>query len=145
MYVAQNDWHTRSREDVLATLSTSERGLTAAEATSHLRQYGPNELQEQAGKGPLRMFLEQFTQTMVLILIVAAVVSGLLGKGMETVAIGAIVLLFGVLGFASEYRAERAMASLKQMAVPVVRVRRDGRLQEISARNLVVHDSCTCG
>jgi Ca2+-transporting ATPase len=118
----------------------SKGGLTATEAASRLRQYGPNELQEQAGKGPLRMFLEQFTQTMVLILIAAAVVSGLLGKGMETVAIGAIVLLFGVLGFASEYRAERAMASLKQMAVPMVRVRRDGRLQEISARDLVPGD-----
>jgi Ca2+-transporting ATPase len=118
----------------------SKDGLTATEAASRLRQYSPNELQEQEGKGLLRMFLEQFTQTMVLILIVAAVVSGLLGKGMETVAIGAIVILFGVLGFASEYRAKRAMASLKQMAVPVVRVRRDGRLQEISARDLVPGD-----
>ncbi|MGE5296652.1 MAG: cation-translocating P-type ATPase, partial [Solirubrobacterales bacterium] len=121
-------------------LSTSEKGLTVEEATARLKQYGPNELHEQAAKGPLRMLLEQFTQTMVLILIVAAVVSGLLGKGMETIAIGAIVILFGVLGFASEYRAERAMASLKQMAVPVVRVRRDGRLYEISARDLVPGD-----
>ncbi|MEN6427548.1 MAG: cation-translocating P-type ATPase [Phycisphaerales bacterium] len=140
MFSAKNDWHIRSTEDVLTALSTSENGLTAVEATARMVQYGPNELQEQAGKGPLRMLLEQFTQTMVLILIAAAVVSGLLGKGMETVAIGAIVVLFGVLGFASEYRAERAMASLKQLAVPVVRVRRDGRLLEISARELVPGD-----
>lgn len=140
MSAAKNDWHTRSKEDVLTALSTSENGLTAAEAATRLSRYGPNELQEQAAKGPLRMLLEQFTQTMVLILIVAAVVSGLLGKGMETVAIAAIVVLFGVLGFASEYRAERAMASLKQLAVPVVRVRRGGRLEEASARELIPGD-----
>jgi Ca2+-transporting ATPase len=140
MSVAKNEWHTRSKQDVLSALSTSENGLAAAEAAARLKQYGSNELVEQAGKGPLRMLLEQFTQTMVLILIAAAVVSGLLGKGMETIAIGAIVILFGVLGFVSEYRAERAMAALKQMAVPVVRVRRDGRLLEISARELVPGD-----
>jgi Ca2+-transporting ATPase len=140
MSTTKNDWHTRSKDDVLSALSTSENGLTETEAAARLQQYGPNELHEQAAKGPLRMLLEQFTQTMVLILIVAAVVSGLLGKGMETIAIGAIVILFGVLGFASEYRAERAMASLKQMAVPVVRVRRGGRLHEISARELVPGD-----
>jgi Ca2+-transporting ATPase len=140
MSSTKNDWHIRSAADVLTALSTSGNGLTAADAVARLEQYGPNELHEQAGKGPLRMLLEQFTQTMVLILIVAAVVSGLLGKGMETVAIAAIVILFGLLGFASEYRAERAMASLKQLAVPVVRVRRDGRLLEISARELVPGD-----
>jgi Ca2+-transporting ATPase len=140
MSAAKNDWHTQSAEDVLKALSTSENGLTAAEAVARLSRYGPNELLEQAGKGPLRMLLEQFTQTMVLILIAAAVVSGLLGKGLETVAIAAIVVLFGVLGFASEYRAERAMASLRQLAVPVVRVRRDGRVREISARDLVPGD-----
>ncbi len=135
-----NNWHTRSTQDVLAALATSAKGLSAAEAAARLQKYGPNELQEQRGKGPLRMFLEQFTQTMVVILIVAAVISGLLGKGLETIAIGAIVILFGVLGFVSEYRAERAMASLKQMAVPVVRVRRGGQLLEISARELVPGD-----
>jgi len=140
MSTVKNDWHAQSTADVLKALSTSENGLTAAEATARLRQYGPNELQEQASKGPLRMLLEQFTQTMVLILIVAAVVSGLLGKGMETAAIGAIVILFGLLGFASEYRAERAMASLKKLAVPVVRVRREGRLLEISTHELVPGD-----
>lgn len=140
MSMVKNNWHAQSTADVLKALSTSENGLTAAEAAARLRQYGPNELQEQASKGPLRMLLEQFTQTMVLILIVAAVVSGLLGKGMETAAIGAIVILFGLLGFASEYRAERAMASLKKLAVPVVRVRREGRLLEISAHELVPGD-----
>lgn len=77
---------------------------------------------------------------MVLILIAAAVVSAFLGKPTETVAISAIVILFGVLGFVQEYRAEQAMAALKQLAVPVVRVRRGGSIQELSARQLVPGD-----
>jgi Ca2+-transporting ATPase len=86
------------------------------------------------------MLWEQFTETMVLILIAAALVSALLGKGTEMTAILAIVVLFAVLGFVQDYRAERAMAALKQLAVPTVRVRREGTLGELSARELVPGD-----
>ncbi len=133
-------WHTQSPDEVIKSLGTSENGLSSSEASERLKKYGYNELQERSGKSPLRMLWEQFTQTMVLILIVAAIISAFLGKDIETIAILAIVVLFGVLGFVQEYRAEKAMAALKRMVVPTVRARRDGKVQELSARELVPGD-----
>jgi len=133
-------WHTQSKDEIFQSLSSSEKGLTAAEAKTRIETHGPNELQERKGKGALAMLGEQFSETMVLILIAAAIISAFLGKGTETAAILAIVVLFAVLGFVQEYRAERAMAALKQLAVPLVRVRREGIVQELSARDLVPGD-----
>ena len=135
-----SEWHTRSVEEVLAALSSSPAGLSEAEAAERLSRHGPNELKEGGGRSPLRLLLAQFGETMVLILLAAALVSGLLGKQTETVAILAIVLLFAGLGFVQEYRAERAMAALRRLAVPTVRVRRDGAVREGSARELVPGD-----
>ncbi|MBN1119772.1 MAG: cation-translocating P-type ATPase [Anaerolineae bacterium] len=132
---------THEVSDVLNTLSTDrEQGLSTQQAADRLTQYGLNELEERGGKSPFSILWEQFTSTMVLILIAAAVLSGFLGKTLETVAISAIVVLFGFLGFIQEYRAEQAMAALKQLTVPIVRVRRDGKVVEISARELVPGD-----
>ena len=126
---------------VLDALGTRhDRGLEPSEVMARLAQYGRNELEERGGKTPLRILWEQFSSTMVLILIAAAVLSAFLGKPLETAAISAIVVLFALLGFVQEYRAEQAMAALKQLAVPVVRVRRDGALVELSARELVPGD-----
>ncbi len=134
-------WHTQTVEAVLRELNVEPgRGLTDDEAARRREQVGPNELIERGGKHPLRILWQQFTSTMVLILIVAAVVSGLLGKTTETIAIAAIVVLFGLLGFVQEYRAEQAMAALKKLAVPIVRVVRGGERRELSARELVPGD-----
>ncbi|MFP4436415.1 MAG: cation-transporting P-type ATPase [Chloroflexaceae bacterium] len=103
-------WHTQDISSVLQTLETDARqGLPAEEARRRLEQFGLNELEERGGKSPLRILWEQFTSTMVLILIAAAVISAFLGKPLETIAISAIVVLFGILGFVQEYRAERAI------------------------------------
>lgn len=122
------------------TLGTSANGLSDTEAELRLRQYGPNRLEEKRRKSPVKMLFQQFTETMVLILIVAALLSFFLGKTTEGVAIIAIVLLFGFLGFVQEYRAERAMAALNRMVVPKVRVRRNGGTKEMSADQLVPGD-----
>jgi Ca2+-transporting ATPase len=136
-----SEWHKWTVEQTLERLGTeADQGLGEDRARSLLRQHGPNELVERASKSPWRMLVAQFTETMVVILIVAAVVSGLLGKLTETIAILAIVLMFGILGFIQEYRAERAMAALKKLAVPTVRVRRQGQVREIPARELVRGD-----
>jgi Ca2+-transporting ATPase len=132
---------THEVSDILHTLSTDqEKGLSTQQAADRLTRYGLNELEERGGKSPFLILWEQFTSTMVLILIAAAVLSGFLGKPLETVAISAIVVLFGLLGFIQEYRAEQAMAALKQLTVPMVRVRRDGKVVELSARELVLGD-----
>ncbi len=136
-----NQWHSRDLADMLQTLAVDPaRGLDAAEATTRQQTHGPNELLEKGGKSPWRILWEQFSATMVLILIGAGVISILLGKANESISIFAIVILFGLLGFVQEYRAERAMAALKQMSVPQVRVRRNGTTQMISARDLTIGD-----
>lgn len=134
-------WHTIATEHVLRELQTdTQHGLQDHEAAQRLAETGPNELEERGGTPPWLILWQQFTSTMVLILIAAAVISGFLGKPLETAAISAIVLLFAILGFLQEYRAERAMAALKQLAVPVVHVRRGGVVGERSARDLVPGD-----
>lgn len=133
-------WHTNTKEEVLTMLDTSAKGLSDTEAGLRFRKYGPNRLEEKRRKSALKMLFQQFTETMVLILIVAALLSFFLGKTTEGIAIMAIVLLFGFLGFVQEYRAEKAMAALNRMVVPKVRVRRNGPAKEISAKELVPGD-----
>ncbi len=134
------NWHQQSIEEARHQTQSGPGGLSAQEAAARLAKYGPNELQEKSARGAWKILWEQFTATMVLILIVAGGVSALLGKWQEAAAILAIVLLFGLLGFVQEYRAEKAMAALKKLAVPRVRVQRDGQVSEISARDLVPGD-----
>ena len=101
------EWHTASADDVLKHLNTTvERGLTQVEAERRLQQHGLNELVDRGTKNPWKILFEQFTSVMVLILIAAAVVSLLVGDLKDAVAILAIVVLFGILGFTQEYRAE---------------------------------------
>jgi len=135
------NWHRIETNAVLEELNTDkERGLNSAEAKARLTKYGPNELVEKGGRTPLQIFWAQLTETMVLILIVAAVAAGALGDTKDAIAILAIVLLFAILGFIQEYRAEQAIAALKKMAVPSVKVIRDGGLTELSVRELVPGD-----
>ncbi|MBW7469341.1 Ca2+-transporting ATPase [Pontibacter aydingkolensis] len=135
-----SNWHTIPKENVLAELNTKPEGLPDSDAEARLLEHGPNRLEEKRQKSPLKMLLQQFTETMVVILIVAALLSLFLGKTTEAVAILIIVLLFGFLGFTQEYRADRAMAALNRMVVPKVRVRRAGKVKEISATELVPGD-----
>ncbi|GIV78559.1 MAG: ATPase [Litorilinea sp.] len=136
-----SNWHHQSIEEVLAALgSDAKQGLSAAEARERLNRYGPNELVERGRKSPWQILWEQISSTLVVVLIVAAIISALLGDYKDAVAILAIVVLNAVLGFRQEYQAEQAMAALKKLAVPKVRVRRDGHVQEISARELVPGD-----
>ncbi|MCJ7710258.1 MAG: HAD-IC family P-type ATPase, partial [Chloroflexi bacterium] len=122
----------------LATDTTS--GLTGAEAADRLARVGPNELVERAGKPTWRLFVEQFTNTMIVVLMIAAVVTAMIGDLKDTFVILAIVVLNGVIGFVQEYRAEQAMAALKQMTSPTARVVRDGEVLVIRAAELVPGD-----
>ncbi len=137
----RTDWHLLETGETLSILGTdAAAGLSAAEAKKRLAEYGANELLEEEGRSPWRILWEQFTSTMALILVAAALLSGLVGSFRDAAAIFAIVILFALLGFVQDYRAERAIAALRRMAVPLVRVRRDGMTQEIPAPDLVPGD-----
>lgn len=115
-------------------------GLEQTEAARRLEQNGPNELLERGVKSPLKILWEQLTASMVVILIAAAVISALLGDNKDAIAILIIVILNALLGLRQEYKAEKSMAALKKLAVPNVKIKRGGRLREISARELVPGD-----
>lgn len=133
-------WHTLEAEDVLQSLESGHSGLSKAEVERRLAQFGLNELQKKKKISPMVMLLRQFTNFLVVLLIVAAFVSLMLGDEVEFIAIMAIVVLAGVLGFVQEYRAERALEALKKLAAPTASVMRDGEEYEIPARELVPGD-----
>ncbi len=118
----------------------AERGLSAEEVDRRIKEHGPNELIETGGRGPWAILWEQLSGPMVLLLFFAAGVSVFLDEVADAFVILAIVVINAILGFFQEYRAEKAMAALKQMSVPHVRVKRNGSVQEISARELVPGD-----
>ena len=136
-----NKWYQLNTDDVARELGTNvAAGLSASEAALRLNRHGPNELVDRGQKSPWAILWEQMTALMVVILIVAAVVSAALGDWKDAIAILTIVVLNAILGFSQEYRAEKAMAALKKMSTPLVRVRRDGQVREISSRELVPGD-----
>jgi len=116
------------------------RGLAAAEARTRLQRHGPNALPEAKRRPAWRIFLDQFADFMILVLLAAAVITGLLGDPEDTIAIAVIILLNAVIGFIQEYRAEKAMAALKKLAAATTRVRRDGQVLEIPTEALVPGD-----
>lgn len=134
------NWHTISVEDVFTFLKTSYKGITQEEAQVRLNAYGFNELKEKKKMTPLMMLLHQFTDFMILILIAAALLSGLLGELSDTIAIIVIVVLNAIIGFVQEYRAEKAMEALKKMAAPLATVIREGTPVNIPAREIVPGD-----
>ena len=126
---------------VLDCLDSSLTGLTTAEAARRRADLGPNELPEGEKHTVLAMILAQFKDFLILLLIVAAIISGpLLHEWADTIAILVIVVLNAVIGVFQEYRAERAMEALREMAGTVASVRRDGRVLEIPASELTVGD-----
>jgi Ca2+-transporting ATPase len=134
-------WHTIDASAVLQQMYvTSAAGLDDSAVATRRTQYGPNELVEKGIKSPIAILIEQLTNPLVLLLIGAGVISLLLGKVDSVVAIMSIVVLNAILGVVQEYRAEQAMAALKKMAAPLVRVRRGGKLIDVESPNIVPGD-----
>jgi Ca2+-transporting ATPase len=134
-------WHREDAAAILRSLGTSpDRGLGAHEARVKLAEFGANEIERQRGHGVLRLFVHQFADVMIALLIVAAVVSGWLGDVIDTVAIVVIVVLNATVGVIQEYRAQQAISALRRMSAPAARVLRDGAIREIPARELVPGD-----
>jgi len=133
-------WHALPPGEVLNRLDVQEQGLTSEEAAKRLAHYGQNQLQEAPRPTFWYMLWEQLNNFVVILLIVASVISALLGDYIEAAAIMAIVVLNSVLGIVQEQRAEEALAALKRLAAPDAQVMRDGRRQSLPARNLVPGD-----
>lgn len=133
--------HALSPEEIAKLLGTElSQGLSDANVTSSREKCGYNELAEAPPVPLWRKFLGQFQELVVWILIVAAVISGLLGEWTDALAILAIVLLNGILGFIQEQKAERALAALQRMSAPTAKVIRNGTLQVVATRDLVPGD-----
>jgi P-type Ca2+ transporter type 2C len=134
------DWHQKNINEVFRELNSSASGLSSAEAEGRFKQYGSNELVEKKKKTAVVMFLDQFKDFMILVLIAAAVISGFIGEASDTIAILVIVVLNALVGFIQEYRAEKAMAALKKMAAPTALIFRDGRSLHLPASQIVPGD-----
>ena len=136
-----NIWYKLNSAEVIQQLNTNaDRGLSSTEVANRLKQYGCNELTEKPGESLWHILWKQLTATMVMVLIVAALISIALRDYINAVAIITIVAFNAILGIRQEYQAGRAIAALKKMAVSTVKVRRDARVQEISARLLLPGD-----
>ncbi len=138
-------WHNLSVSEVIESLNSGTQGLTGEEAERRLAQFGPNELTEKGKKPQWMLFLEQFKNFLIIILLIAAIVSGVLaitGEGdiWDPILIVVIVLFAAGLGFFQESRSEKAMEALKQMTAPTATVIRDGEEEDIPARDLVPGD-----
>ena len=117
------NWYKQSREEVLKNQRTSiEKGLTDVEAYKRLKQFGSNELQEEARAGLLSKIADQFSDFLVLILIGAAIISAFIGEIRDSLVILAIVVINAALGIYQEGRAERALHELRKMTSPTARL-----------------------
>lgn len=134
------NWHLSSIRDSFDLLGSSAKGLSAGQAGDRLLQYGENKLMEARKIPAWLMLLRQFKDWMILILLAAAVVSGLIGGIKDAVVILIIVVLNAVVGFVQEYRAEKALEELKKMAAAIAKVLRDNQLQHIPAARIVPGD-----
>lgn len=130
-------------KDLFSKLETNKSGLPQSEAEKRLEKFGPNALQEKKKKPAWVLFLAQFKDFMILILAAAAVISGIVGDLTDTIIILVILVLNAVLGFVQEYRAEKAMDSLKKLTETQTKVFRDGQLITVPSRDLVPGDVVT--
>jgi Ca2+-transporting ATPase len=134
-------WHLDAERAAKELGSDLSAGLISSEAASRLARYGRNQLQEAPGRSPWGIFLDQFKDFIIWVLIAAAIVSGVALKELvDALAIVAIVILNAILGFIQEFRAEQSLAALKKLSSPTCKVLRDGKLGLVASKELVCGD-----
>lgn len=138
--MSEKAYYQISVEETLSDLKTTTDGLPKSEVTQRQEQYGKNVLPTDEGINWLQLILSQFNDVMVIILIVAAIISAFIGETSDVIVILIIVVLNAGLGAYQEYQAEQALAALSAMQVPMVRVRRNGEIRQLSAEELVPGD-----
>jgi len=142
---AQARWPATSSDAALRILGSSRSGLSSIEANSRLGRYGPNEIIEKKAKSDLAIFIDQFNNFLILILLVAVVISAAVGESVNAAVILAIVILDAILGYLQVKKAEAAISALKKIAVPNVKVIRDSQVRTIISRELVPGDVIILG
>ena len=138
--MTQLDWHILTSEEVLHRLESLSSGLSTQEAQKRIDQVGPNIIPEKKRRSAILMLLNQFSDFMIIVLIIAAIISSFIGELKDSVAILIIVILNAIIGSVQEFRAERAMEALRQMAAPEANVIRDDKAITLSASELVPGD-----
>ncbi len=133
-------WHALKPEEAIEELKTSLEGLPPQEAQNRLSVYGPNELKKEKGKSPIKLFFAQFTDVLMIILLIATGLSFAIGETVDALIILAIIVASAVLGFTQEFRSEKAVEALKRMTAPTAIVLRDGKEAKIPAVELVPGD-----
>lgn len=136
----QQPWHSLGADETLAAVGSVREGLSAAEAASRFATYGANVLPEGKERTLASMIADQFKDFLIVLLVVAAIISALLGEVTDTVAIVVIILLNATIGVVQEYRAERAMEALREMAATHASIRRGGEMVDVTASDLVPGD-----
>ncbi|MFH1065720.1 MAG: cation-translocating P-type ATPase [Nanoarchaeota archaeon] len=134
------EWHARSIDNVLKELKTRKEGLTKEEVAFRLTKYGLNEIKEKDGISKIKIFLSQFRSPLVWILIAALIISMIAKESTDAIVIGVVLLLNSILGFAQEYKAEEAIASLKKLEADKAEVIRNNEKRMIDAKMLVPGD-----
>ncbi|TET54649.1 MAG: hypothetical protein E3J54_01680, partial [Actinobacteria bacterium] len=134
------DWHTKDIEETAKTLKTNiSTGLSTEEAQKRLQKYGPNELEEKKKASPIVIFLEQFNDVLIWILLFAVLISIIRGESFDAIVIGIILLINAILGFVQHFRAEKALEALKALAAPTATVIRQKEV-EIKTAEVVPGD-----
>lgn len=138
--LTEKPWHSMEVDEVLQALRAEKEGLSTEEVQKRLKEYGPNELKKEKRKSAVRLFLEQFTDILIIILLIATALSMAIGEVYDAIVIIAIVIACAVLGFFEEYRAEKALEALKKMTAPTATVLRDGKEVQIQTSEVVPGD-----
>ncbi len=133
-------WHSKSKKEVFSDLKSSEKGLTNKEAKERISRYGKNILKKTHKLKPVRILLEQFKSFLIYILIIATIISFLLGNKIDGIVILSIVILNASIGFFQQYKAEKAIISLRNLLVPTSIVIRDGKYQKIPSSDIAIGD-----
>ena len=149
------EWHAMETEELMRALEATEKGLSEEEAKRRLLEFGPNELVERKRVTPFQIFLGQFKDVFVIMLLIAIVISlmvawykttiapgaeGSVDEYVDAITIGAIVVLNAVVGFVQEYRSEKAMEAMKKLTAPKARLLREGKEAIVPAREVVPGD-----
>ena len=133
-------WHAMSLEEILSELNSTEQGLSQVEVQKRLAQYGLNKVRKEKGSSPLKIFLEQFKDILIIILLIATALTIAIGEMADSIVIIAIVLVTAILGFIEEFRSGKAVEALNKMTVPTAMVVRDGKEVKVQTGEIVPGD-----